>query len=239
MTCRRILMAAVLVVVVAGTGLSAHAQMWRRIRGAAGLKLDTEYTRFDSPDSMATPSDYLVGGLELWGTAGSALQFLAAIDLHFGGAIDGGFAYEMDLYPFGIGAQLGTFAFVGVAAGIGFSGVTSEIPFARQVPIRAMVQLNLHERVQIEAYGVGKLIGARARNDGTDALAGFDEIKAGALLRIGKGGEQYYQKWGNGYFVGVTYSELLGMKSYGAVIGYSISLAYDPHSRWRPRRHRH
>lgn len=236
---RRIVMAAALGALVAGSAGSAHGQFWSKIRGAAGVKLDTEYTRFDAPDTMATPSDYMVGGIELWGTAGRGLQFLGAIDLHFGGAIDGGFAYEMDLYPFGIGMQVGSFAFFGVAVGIGFSGVTSEVPFARQIPVRAMLQLNLHERVHIETYGIGKLISARARTDGTDALAGFDEVKAGALLRIGKGGEQRYQKWGNGYFLGVTYSELLGMKSYGALVGYSISLAYDPSGPYRRRRHRH
>jgi len=212
----------------------ADAQRYK-FRGAAGVKMDVEYTTFDDPDQMAPPTDTVVGGLDLWGTIGTAVQFLAAIDLHFGGGVEGGFAYEMDFYGFGLGFQLGTFAFVGAAAGIGFSGVTGEIPFARQIPIRGLLQLNLHERLQIEGYGVGKFIGARARNNGTDSLGGFDEFKAGVLLRIGKGGGNTYQKWGNGYFVGATYSELLGMRSYGAVVGYSISLAYDMGGRWRKR----
>ncbi len=208
-----------------------------KFRGAAGVKMDVEYTTFDDPDAMALPSDTVAGGLDLWGTIGSTAQFLAAIDLRFGGAVEGGFSYEMDLYPFGLGLQLGTFGFIGVAGGIGFSGVTGQIPFARQIPVRAMIQLNLHERLQVEGFGVGKFIGARARTDGAEHL-GFDEIKAGALIRVGKGGSQRYNKWGNGYYVGATYSELLGVRSYSMLIGYSISLFYDPSGRFRQRNRR-
>ena len=231
----RILRAAACVCVTLTSAPGVGEAQGFKLRGAAGLKLDVEYTRFDDPDNMSVPADTVVGGIDLWGTIGTALQYFAAIDVHFGGAVNGGFAYEMDFYGFGLGIQLGSFAFAGVAAGIGFSGVTGEIPFARQFPIRGILQLNLHKRLHIEGFAIGKAIGARARNNGTDAFGGFDEIKAGVLLRIGKGGGNAYQRWGNGYFVGATYSELLGVRSYGALLGYSISIAYDMGGRWRKR----
>ncbi len=207
---------------------SAHADWWERWIFAGDVDLDARYAHARDEEGAAEASDTLVAGVALSGFAGKGvIGYVAGLDAHFGGGLDGGFAYEFDLHPVGLGLSFGHVLRLGVTVGLGVHGLTGRIPFAIQFPLQASLDVNLGRRVHLSAWVTSKWITfADGRQDGSASLPFGDELSSGVFLRLGKGGRQFQADWGNGYYLGVTYDERMGTSSLGGMIGYSIDTTF-------------
>jgi hypothetical protein len=225
---KTILIASVLLASAAGT---AHAQDWEDIKGAATLEYEATYVqRFEPRDAMDTGD-----GIDGWGLAGARLrgqaggkhlQYRIGLDLHAGATYPGGFAYDVDLYAFGLGLKLGRWSRFGVTSGIGASGATGTVDDAVQLPVEACLELALGPRLRVLSRArVTWVVGADGRENGAPSLPAGDELEASVALRIGHRWTDYDFPAGNGYYVGVAYREAEDTKMIGLVIGHSIDAA--------------
>lgn len=222
--------------VLAGAAESGHADDWRF---AADLGMDIRYTRFappaaDAADAMDVErNDSLLAGFTVSGFAGKkAVGYAGAIDVRFGAGVYGGFAYDVALRLLGAGLTVGHHARFSTTVGIGAHGHTGHIPAAMRVPVRATLHLELGRRVHLAGYAQAAFISfADVRQSGSsvaaDALFG-DEFNAGGYLRLGKGGRQYDRAdWGNGYYLGAEYQEMLGERQVVLLFGYGIGITAE------------
>jgi hypothetical protein len=215
----------------------AHAQFrsLSKYGGDGHIRLDLQYQRRDEPTVANGLTDTIQGGFALRGAFGPGnWGILASVDCHVGAGAQGGFVYELDLLPLGLAYRIGDWFLIGTNIGLGVSGVTRHVPFAMQVPLEAIVDVDLGRRIHISAWGRGKWISvADGRSDGSESISWVDETDAAVALRLGKGKTRYRNRWGNGYFIAGTVSEQLGTRSYGVILGYAITTAFRPKRRNR------
>ena len=197
-------------------------------QGAMGLRMDANYSRVDAPELTGGTQDIVLAGFSLRAFGSKApVGYLVGADMHFGGGIQGGFAYEASISLLGIGVQVGHWLTFGVILGAGVDGVTDNIPFAVQFPAELMLDVDLGRRIHLSAWGTGKwLTSSDERQDGAQNVSAFDEVRAGVALRLGKGFRESVQSWGNGYFVGAQYAERMGTKFVGAIFGFGINMTF-------------
>ncbi len=210
---------------VAGSARPARAQMgdWQ---GGVTLSLETNYRQV----TEAGVDD----GREMLAAAGVTLRAMASkwwllygvgFDYQLGGTDPGGFLYETNFYPVGLGFLMGANAKFGVMAGIGMSGVTERLPLSTQFPVEASLEFDLFSRVRVAGFARAIWVTDNRREHGSPSFEDTDEVAAGLSLRLGK---RYYERdnrmsAGNGYFVGVLYQEQFGSKILGGVFGYSLN----------------
>lgn len=183
-----------------------------------------------SPASSSSPPRF--SELILAGTRGSALLgtrhvgYHIGADLSFGSTLRaGGFAYDLALFPVGVGLRLGATSAVMLGAGIGASGAVGTLDDAITFPIELTGEFDAG-RARLLARGrITYLTGAPGRAHGAPTLSSADETEAMLGLRIGHHYESYGFPTGNGYFAGIAYRELLGARFLGLTIGYSLDVA--------------
>jgi hypothetical protein len=213
----------VLVLVLASTR-DAAAQP--SIAGGAQLHYELQglhaYERTEMPAAMSAPSDVVLAGARLHGFIGNKwLGYHAGLDLAAGGTIGaGGFAYDVALFPAGIALRFAETSFVSLGLGVGASGATGTLDDAATFPVEARFELGRGIRVLGRARATF-VAGADGRQDGAQLA---DELEAMLALRVGRAYTDWGFPTGNGYFIGATYREALGVKFAGAVIGYSIDM---------------
>ena len=156
------------------------------------------------------------------------LAYAAGLDYQFGGGVPGGFAYEVNLYPLGIGTNLGRVAYLAVVIGVGASGVTPHrMPFAVQFPAELYFETELGARLRLRLWGrAAWTLGAEARASGTPSAAFADESALGATLRLGRRIDKWRYRSGNGYYLGASYAERMGMEVVTVMFGYSVNFGY-------------
>ena len=222
------IVAALIAAIVCTSSAPAGADPFRGWRGSMGLRMDASYSRVDAPELIGDTEDLVLAGFSLRAFASKApIGYLGGADMHFGAGIQGGFAYDASLSLLGVGLQLGHWLTFGAIIGAGVDGVTDNIEFAVQLPAELLLDIDLGRRVHLAAWGAGKwLTSSEARQDGSESVSAFDEVRAGVALRVGKGFRDYQQSWGNGYFVGATYSERLGTRFVGAMLGFGINMTF-------------
>src|SRR5262245_11731114 len=131
-----------LVVAAAGAG-DAHAQRWRRemdrVQGGSWLHYElTGLTVVDEGAEAPRMREMVLAGARLHGflSANASVAYHIGIDLAAGGTIrDGGFAYDVALFPVGVVVRAGATSFVGVSAGVGAIGATGTIDDAGTLQI--------------------------------------------------------------------------------------------------------
>lgn len=173
-----------------------------------------------------TPGDVdnvLLAGLRLHGLVArhGRLALHAGFDLAAGSTIDrGGFAYDVALYPLGVGVLIGDASFVALGTGVAALGATRSIDDGVGVPLEATVELG---------HGTARLLGrARAvwlagtRDPTAPSLPVGQELDAMLGLRIGHHENSFGYPIGDGYFVAVAYKEIVGARYVGLTVGYSI-----------------
>ena len=223
-------------IIVALLCASAHAQP--NIAGGAQLHYELQGQRaFERDgmtdaqgDAMDAPRDLVLVGARLHGFVGGRwFGYHAGVDLAAGGTIgDGGFAYDVSLFPAGLALRFAETSFVTLGVGVGASGATGTLDDAATLPIEARFELGRGARVLGRARATF-VAGADSRQDGARIA---DEIEAMLAVRIGRAYTDWGFPTGNGYFVGATYREAFGVRFAGAVIGYSIDMG-SPRKRRR------
>lgn len=222
---RAIIVATVLVV----AARTAHAG-WEDAEGGAQLHYELSgehgldrHERVGSPaGTTAPPRELALWTARLHGfVGGKTFGFHMGLDLGAGASIrDGGFAYDVSLFPIGVGVRFFETSFITLGAGVGASGATGTLDDAATFPLE--VRFEIGRGIRLLGRGRATFVSAaKARDDGARFA---DELEAMIGLRIGTGYDEYGFPTGNGYFVGATYRELMGVQFVGAVIGYSIDM---------------
>ncbi len=218
---------AVAVAMVTAVG-QADAQPFRDWGFGATLSYEARVASAEDPDALADVTQIATAGVASRAFAGKRrrrLAYAAGFDFQFGGGVSGGFAYEFDLLPLGLAIRLGDRAHVGVVTGVGFSGLTGHIDFAMQFPVEAFLEFELGSRLRVMSWGSSRWVASsEARTGGVDALPFGDEFVAGVGVRWGVRRDQHQAVMGNGYYVGGLYQERLGVRFYGATIGYNLNV---------------
>jgi hypothetical protein len=112
-----------------------------------------------------------------------------------------------------------------VLTGLRIDGVTERLPYAGTLPLHLTLRADLAWGVQVSAWWAPawQVFGDR-RDESATAYGFSDEFETGARLRLGKGGERYRMRWGNGSYLGVRYRELLGTRAVSLLFGYGLSV---------------
>lgn len=187
------------------------------------FQLDARYYRYREGSTTAGLSDVMLAGVGTRGAVGwPAFGFRGGLDARFGAGLEGGFAYDADLLPIGVAAPISSPVRVGLITGIATSGVTRRIPFTFAFPAELVAEADLGWSLFVAVWVRPSWVLTDARKDGSKLAPFTDELEAGALLRIGKGGEDYGVRWGNGFFLGMSYKEELGTSALGVLFGHSL-----------------
>lgn len=197
---------------------------------ATWIKIDAGGSRFTSDRAGgAAPVDgtgqFGVGARAF---AGPTIGWVGGVDAHLGASVPAGGLYDFNLSPIGLGVY-GHGVLVGAMGGFGVGGIVGRVPVGFQLPVEAVLDVDLGTHVHAGAWaGVRWVVGAASR-DGGSAHAPFgDELSSGVLLRIGRGffeqGPRGYLRWGYGPFLAGTYAEALGGHAWGGLLGYSITM---------------
>lgn len=210
----------------------ARANKWERaqdrVQGGAFLHYElTGLTAIDDTMPAATPRELVLAGARLHGFLGegASVAYHLGIDLFAGSTIrDGGFAYDVTLFPVGLVVRFGTSSWFGVSAGLNASGAVGTIDDAVAMPLEAMAEVGRSWRLLARAR-VSYVAGADSRQSAAPSIAFADELDAMVGLRIGKYYDSHGFPSGNGYFLAANYREQAGTKLLGLTIGYSIDLA--------------
>jgi hypothetical protein len=190
---------------------------------AWSFELDGRYERYREASDTDGLHDVIMAGLGARGAVGSAALGLAAgLDVHVGAGVQGGFAYDIALYPLGIAAPIRFPVRCHLLAGAGTSGVTEHLPATATFPVELALQADVGWNWWLGAWFRPSWVTASARRDGAELLDFADELEIGVALRLGKGGESYRTRWGNGLFVGAYHAERLGTSVLGFMIGHAL-----------------
>ncbi len=191
--------------------------------GAAWVRLFAQYDRVVSDNRIDDLDNKGSVGVSARGLLGSRLAYCAGFDANAGGG-DAAFSYEANLYLLGGGVRLGKAAQLAVCAGIGLSGAAGALPFSWQVPVEASLSFDIGRRVRPSVWARGVwLLGSSLRRDGSSSLDQVDELSASVGLRVGKQRRWGRVHTGNGYYVGLTYTEQAAAKFVGVTIGHGIN----------------
>ncbi|HEY5920771.1 MAG TPA: hypothetical protein VIV11_03835, partial [Kofleriaceae bacterium] len=179
---------------------------------------DYQHDEMDAPAAR----DIVLAGARLHGfIGGRRFGYHAGLDLAAGGTINnGGFAYDVTLWPAGVALRFAETSFITLGVGVGASGATGTMDDAATFPVEARFELGRGIRVLGRARAVF-LAAADSRQDGARFA---DELEAMLAVRVGRAYTDWGFPTGNGYFVGATYREAEGAKFAGLVIGYSIDM---------------
>ena len=247
----RAIVTTVILVVASG---SAHARTdWRRLgeelQGGAWLHYEATALQRVTDAAAPVPDQLVLVGVRLHGflSTSASVTYHVGMDLAAGGTVHGGgFAYDVALFPIGVGVRFGRTSIATFGLGVGAIGATGTLDDAVTLPLEVNVEMG-SGRLRLLARGRAAFVaGAASRHDGAPSAPFADELDATVGLRVGHHYEEYDFPTGNGYFVGASYRELAGAKFVGLTIGYSIDLAQprkskDPKDqddkRWRHRRH--
>lgn len=208
-------------------GDTAEARPFGDIGGGAQVQYELASMHDVAHDEMSSPraNDLVLGGFRVHGFAGNARW-----GYHLGAAMaagstirDGGFAYDVSLFPFGVALRFAETSFVTLGAGIGASGAVGTLDDAVTFPLEARFEIGRGVRLLGRAR-LTFLDGAPSRDDGTVTVSAGDELEAMLGVRLGRGYDDHGFPTGNGYFIGATVRESLGARFAGVVIGYALDM---------------
>lgn len=216
--------ALLLVLVVGCARWSKYQPVARKAQGGAYMHYElTSSTKVDAYDS---PRDIVLAGARLHGFVGlnSSIAYHVGIDLAAGSTLrDAGFAYDVALFPAGVAVRFGRTSFLALGAGIGGMGAVGTLDDALTFPVEATLEAGSSWRLLMRVR-TSWVEAAPGRHDGSPSIPWADELEGMVGMRLGHHYEDYGYPSGNGYFLGVTYREMLGDHWIGGAIGYSIDL---------------
>ena len=187
-------------------------------------------TASPSPDPPSSPprfSELILAGTRVNGLLGTRhVGYHIGADLAFGSTLgSSGFAYDLALFPLGVGLRLGATSALMLGAGIGASGAVGTLDDAITFPIELTGEFDAGRARLLTRGRLTYLAAAPGRAHGAPTTSLTDEIEALIALRIGHHYDSYGFPTGNGYFAGIAYRELLGARFVGLTIGYSLDVA--------------
>ena len=187
-------------------------------RADAGAQLDYEASTYyrTAQDHMAAPGALLLVGARLHGFAGAgAVGYHGGVDAAVGATLNGdGFAYDVVLFPYGVGIGLGGTSHVELGVGVGANGATSSLDDAVSLPAEIRFELGSSIRL-LGRVRTTKLFASKSRQIGVYS----DELEATFAVRLAHASGEGYRSSGN--FIGAGYRELMGERFFGIIIGFA------------------
>ncbi len=163
------------------------------------------------------------GSAWLYGGVGYA----GGLDLRAGASYPGGFAWSTALFPLGLSGRLGDHGLWGVVGGVAGAGITGRLDAALAVPAEAYLAVRAG-RFGVSAWVRPTWIAVGAsRRDGATSLGAVDELYAGIRVRLGRSYHRWGFRSGNGYHLGLTWSELAGTRLLGVTVGYDLDVTSE------------
>jgi hypothetical protein len=204
---------------------TARADCFCRLlqQGTAWLHYEASALRAIDDTRPAAPRDLALAGVRvhLLATGRSTFGLHAGLDLAAGSALrPAGLAYDVALFPLGIGARLGRTSVLTLGAGIGALGATTALDDATTFPIEANAELGGRLRILARAR-VSYIVGAASRTTARNAPFG-DELDTTLAIRLGHTWDDFGFPSSAGYFLGISYRELATTRFLGLTIGYSL-----------------
>lgn len=202
---------------------AAHADPLQGAQGGAWLHYE-----LSGVHGVGEVDDLVLAGARLHGFLGegSTVAYHIGLDLAAGSTIHrSGLAYDVALFPIGVGVRFGRTGIAALGTGIGAMGAVGSLDDAVTWPVELNVEAGSGRMRVLARARAAWVAGADGRHDGAPSIAFADELDAMLALRVGHHYEDYGYPTGNGYFAGLAYRELAGSRYAGVVIGYSIDLA--------------
>lgn len=179
------------------------------------------------PPSPPRFSELILAGARVNGLLGNRhYGYHIGADFSLGSTVRaGGFAYDLALFPVGVGLRLGATSAILLGAGVAASGAIGSLDDAITLPIELVGEFDAGRARLLTRARISYVAGAASRDRGSPTLSFADETEAMLALRIGHHYESYGYPTGNGYFAGIAYRELSGARFLGLTIGYSLDVA--------------
>jgi hypothetical protein len=179
------------------------------------------------PASPPRFSELILAGARVNGLLGNQhYGYHIGADLSLGSTIRaGGFAYDLAVFPLGVGLRLGATSAIMLGAGVGATGAIGTLDDAITFPVELVGEFDAGRARILTRARISYVAGAASRDRGSPTLPFADESEAMLALRIGHHYETYSYPTGNGYFAGIAYRELSGARFLGLTIGYSLDVA--------------
>lgn len=207
----------------------AEARPFSEWQGAAWLHYElTALHDVDDTKGESRAEDLVLAGVRVHTVIGHSetIGYHVGIDFAFGGTLRGtGFAYDVALFPVGIGVRIGRTGVLALGAGFQAFGATSTIDDAVAFPLEASAELGGGRLRLVARARASWIAGADGRQSAAPSIAFADELDAMVGLRLGHHYEDHGFPTGNGYFIGAAYRELAGSRFAGLVIGYGLDMA--------------
>lgn len=197
------------------------------LEASANIRLDVDAQRFEEPAPGTDLRDTAGAGVAVRGVAGGRVGAAIGVDLGGGAGLQGGFAYHAALRPLGVGLHIGRLASFAVTGGAAIDGVTEHVDFAVRWPLEATLTIEIGDHLHLDGWAeLAWISAAGERQSGSESAPFGDELTCGVAVRVGRGETWRLVRWGNGYFIGGTYAELLGVRRVGLMFGYGLNAHY-------------
>lgn len=204
----------------------AEARPFDDWHGAAWMHY--ELSGLHAVERAGPPDELVLGGARVHAIVGTnrTVGYHLAFDFAFGSTLRGaGFAYDVALFPVGIGLRLGRTGVVALGAGFQAFGAVGTLDDAVALPLEANLELG-SGRVRLLARArVSWIAGADVRQSAAPSAPFADELDAMIGVRVGHHYEDHGFPTGNGYFIGAAYREIADTRFAGLVIGYGLDMA--------------
>jgi hypothetical protein len=184
----------------------------------------------DDTQGERPADDLVLAGARVHATVGHSetIGYHVGFDFAFGSTLRGaGFAYDVALFPVGVGVRVGRTGVLALGTGVAFSGAVSTIDDAVAMPLEAIAELGGGRLRLVARARASWILGAPNRQSAAPSAPFADELDAMIGLRIGHHYEEHGFPTGNGYFIGAAYRELAGTRFAGLVIGYGLDMATE------------
>lgn len=115
-----------------------------------------------------------------------------------------------------------------ITSGLQLSGVTEHEPFGVLAPLRVSLISRLGNHLLVNAWAASDIALRKARLGSPEHALFGDELRAGFILRVGRGGSKGSGKrkltFGSGYFLGVLYAERFKTEFWGLTVGHGMNM---------------
>jgi len=190
--------------------------------GAAQVELGLGRALVHDPPLL---TGFGLAGLRLRATGGHrVVQYAVGFDWHLGATVPAGLLYSFALQPAGI-------AFVGrerlrliSTLGVGFDGVADGAPIAARFPLDLSLELDLTDSVQLGAWAeIGWTTAGDSRPAPSQLSPATGELSARLYLRwLKRTKDRSKERFADGLFVGLGYSERFASPALLSVMGYGF-----------------
>jgi hypothetical protein len=199
------------------------APLSKREVGLGDAWMFARLARVGDPARAGGLEDRATVGLSARALYGPRVGYAFGADLEVGAAAPAAFAYDLALYPLGIGLGVGPTGVFSVLGGFGASGVTGAVPGGLELPAEARFEIDVTRHARLGARGgVVWLPWVDARHAGSKLAPFADELVLGIFARFGVTRPRREGALGHGYFFGLERRELMRTFWLGLTVGVEM-----------------